>query len=747
MRTREVRVRSKRPALTQYNSSGWLKEGDTYRMMEQVEDLFARIEAKDVVAGTGRLTRCRRSLVGVALLALLVTGAVAQAQDTGSNAKSAAEHGISVANMDRAVKPGDDFFQYADGGWVKRTQIPEDRAAIGVFSVLDDLSSKRTAAIIEDAAKGKGTVNANSRKIADLYNSYMDEATIEARGMTPLKPHLAAIAAIKDKRELARALGKTLRADVDPLNLEIYATANLFGMWVAPGFRDSDHYVPYLLQGGLAMPSRDYYLNDSEHMKQVRAKYAVHVAAMLKLAGFDDSDARATRVIALEHSLAETHESIAELEDMAKANNQWKRSDFSAKAPGLDWNAYFSAAGLGHQREFMVWTPSAMTGEAALVNSVPLETWKDWLAFHLIEQYAGVLPKAVADERFNFVGTVLHGVQQQRPRWQRGVGLVNEALGDAVGQIYVKKYFSPEAKAQAQAMVANLIAAYHKRIAALPWLASSTRAEAQKKLDKLYVGVGYPETWKDYSTYDVRAKDAFGNVWRASAWDYERALESIGKPVDRHEWHMTPQTVNAVNLPLQNALNFPAAILQPPFFDPKAPAAVNYGAIGSVIGHEISHTFDAEGSAFDAEGRARNWWTAADHAHFEQAAQKLEKQYDAYEAFPGVHVNGKQTIDENIADLGGIAAAYDGYRASLHGKPAPEQEGFTGDQQFFIAFGQNWAMKAREAALRSQVLTDAHSPAEFRADIVRNSDAWYKAFDVQPGEKLYLPPDERVRIW
>ncbi|MGA9984676.1 MAG: M13 family metallopeptidase, partial [Acidobacteriaceae bacterium] len=538
-----------------------------------------------------------------------------------------------------------------------------------------------------------------------------------------------------------------LRADVDLLNNAVFSTSNLFGLWVAPGFADSDHYIPYLLQGGLEMPSRDYYLNDSDRMRDVRAKYAVHVAAMIKLAGLDNSETRAEHVIALEHDLAETHISLSDIEDIAKANNLWQRSDFAAKAPGLDWDAYFTGAGLAQQQQFMVWTPTALAGESALVASTSIETWKDWLAYHLIENYAAVLPRAVAEEQFSFGGKVLTGVQQQRPRWQLGVGLVNACLGDAVGQIYAQKFFPPQAKAQAQAMVANLIAAYHKRLDALTWLAPSTRAEAQAKLNTLYVGIGYPETWKDYSAYEVQPDDAFGNSWRSSVWYFNMQIARIGKPVDRHEWSMTPQTVNAVNLPLQNALNFPAAILQPPFFDPQAPAAVNYGAIGSVIGHEISHTFDAEGSAFDSKGRVRNWWTPEDHAHFEQQAEKLEKQYDAYEPFPGVHVNGKQTIDENIADLGGIAAAYDGYRASQHGAEGPEQNGFTGDQQFFIAFGQNWGSRSREAALRRQILTDGHSPAQYRADTVRNSDAWYKAFDVKPGEELYLAPDDRIHIW
>ncbi|HEY1808904.1 MAG TPA: M13 family metallopeptidase [Acidobacteriaceae bacterium] len=697
---------------------------------------------------SARRFRLRSAAFSAALSsAVLLLPAHTFAQKASSETEPGPVHGIVVANMDSAVKPGDNFYLYANGGWIARTQIPPDRAGLGVFSVLLDRSNKNVAAIIEELAKSNPPAGSSDRKIADFYNAFMDESAIEAHGLKPLQPHLAAIAAIQDKKELARYLGTTLRADVDMLNNAVFSTPNIFGLWIAPGFSDSDHYAAYLLQGGLEMPSRSYYLDDTDRMKEIRAKYATHVAAMLKLAGFDNTDARAERVVALEHAMAEVHVPLSDIEDIHKADNPWTHSDFASKAPGLDWEAYFEGAGLSHQQNFIVWTPTAFTGEAALVASTPLDTWKDWAAYHLIEDYADILPRAVDDEDFSFTGRVMAGVEQQRPRWQRAVALVNACLGDAVGQIYARKYFSPEAKAQAQAMVASLIAAYHKRIAAIPWLAASTRAEAQAKLDTLYVGIGYPETWKDYSAYEVRPDDAFGNVWRYELWKYHTQTARIGKTVNRHEWSMEPQTVNAVNLPLQNALNFPAAILQPPFFDPKAPAAHNYGAIGTVIGHEISHTFDAEGSDFDSKGRVRNWWTPADHAHFEEQAQKLVEQYDAYELFSGVHVNGKQTIDENIADLGGVAAAYDGYRASLRGKRPPQQDGFTGDQQFFIAFGQNWASKAREAALRRQVLTDSHSPGQFRADTVRNSDAWYKAFDVKPGETLYLAPENRIRIW
>ena len=659
----------------------------------------------------------------------------------------ATTHGIAVANLDRAIQPGDDFYQYTNGGWLKRTTIPPDRAAVGVFSELADSANKQTVALIEEDAKSKAPAGSNARKIADLYNSYMDEAAIENKGLEPVRPHLQAIAAIKDKRELARALGESLRADVDPLNNTNFHTANLFGIWTAPGFEDPDHYTPYLLQGGLVLPDRQYYLDNSEHMRDLRAKYQTHVAKMLQLAGFNDAAGRAARIVQLEHAIAEKHLSLADNQEIRKANNPWSRADFSAKAPGLDWAEYFSGAGLRQQKKFIVWQPAAFTGESALVASVPLETWKDWLAYHLIEQYSPVLPKALADEHFALFGTALTGTTQQRPRWQRGVMVTNLFLGDAVGQIYAQRYFSPQAKAEAQAMVSNLIAAFRKRIEALTWMDPATKKEAEAKLGTLYVGVGYPESWRDYSDYEVKPDDAFGNVWRALLFKYHHDVGRLAGPVNRHEWSMTPQTVNAVNLPLQNALNFPAAILQPPFFDAKAPAAANYGAIGSVIGHEISHTFDTEGSTFDAQGRLRNWWTSADLAHFQKVTAQLAKQYDAYQPFPDLHVNGQQTLAENIADVAGISAAYDGYHASLKGKAAPVQHGFSGDQQFFIAFGQNWASKVRSAALRQQVLTDPHAPGEYRAATVRNIDAWYPAFSVKPGEKLYLDPDARVRIW
>src|ERR1700680_21756 len=458
------------------------------------------------------------------------------------NATVPETHGIAVANMDRSVKPGDDFYQYANGDLIKRTEIPPDRAEVDVFSSLADLSNKRTADLIEEIAKSNPATGSGARKVADLYNSYMDEAAIKAKGLAPLRPHLDAIAAIHDNRELARALGETLRADVDALNNTNFHTPNLFGLWVAPGFNDSEHYKAYLMQGGLQFPDREYYLSDSEPMRKLRAQYQTHISAILKLAAFTDTEARATRIIELEHAIAQAHRSLADNEDIHKANNTWTQADFSAKAAGLDWAEYFRGAGISDVDSFMVWQPEAFTGESALVASTALDTWKDWLAFHLIEAYAGVLPKGFADERFAFFGKVMSGTTEQRPRWACGVFLVDGLLGDAVGQVYAQRYFSPEAKAQAQAMVANLIAAFRKRIEALSWMDPATKAEAQAKLSTLYVGVGYPETWRDYSAYEVNSNDIFGNLWGGRLFEYHRQVARLGSEVDRHEWCMTPQT-------------------------------------------------------------------------------------------------------------------------------------------------------------------------------------------------------------
>src|SRR5579885_929070 len=538
--------------------------------------------------------------------------------------------GIDLAGMDHSIRPGDDFFSYANGTWVRNTPIPPDRAAYGLGAILTEKTTRENREIMEQAAAGNAPAGSEERKIGDYYASYMDEAGIEARGIAPLKAEIAAIAAIADKKALAAYLGGTIRADVDALNNTDFYTDHIFGVWITIGLNDATRNEPYLLQGGLGMPDREYYLSSDPHMAADRAAYIRHISNVLKLAGVADAAARAQAIFDLEKKIAAAHASRVDSEDVHKANNPWRREDFAKKAPGLDWNAFFAAAGLGDQPVVIVWQPHGIVGEAALVASEPLDVWKAWLTFHLIDHNANVLPKAFVAERFDFYGKTLSGTPQLQDRWKRAVAATNNALGFAVGKLYVAKYFPPSSKAQIQAMVDQLKAAFAKRIDALAWMAPETKAKAKAKLQTLIVGVGYPDKWRDYSALTVVRGDALGNFERAELFEYRRNLAKLHQPVDRSEWWMNPQLVNAVNLPLQNALNFPAAILQPPFFDPKASAAVNFGSIGATIGHEISHSFDDQGSQFDSLGRLDNWWTSQDFAHFRGAAEQLAKQYDGY---------------------------------------------------------------------------------------------------------------------
>jgi predicted metalloendopeptidase len=575
----------------------------------------------------------------------------------------------------------------------------------------------------------------------------MDLPEIESRGLRPLAPAFDRIAAIQDVRDLSRVLGGNLRADVDALNATNFYTDNLFGLWIAQDFNDKARYVPFLLQGGLDMPDREYYVDPQPRMAEIRAKHQAHIAAVLKLARIPEPDARAARIFDLERRIAEAHWKREESENVSKANNPWTRKQFDAAAPGIDWTAFFAAATLDRQNDFIVWQPSAVTGLSALVAGQPLQTWKDYLTFHAIEHSVAVLPEAFGTESFNFHGTVLGGTPKRRDRWKRAVQATDGALGEAVGRVYTERYFPPAAKARLEEMVKNIAAAFSRRIDALDWMTPATKAQARAKLGVLKVGVGYPDRWRDYSDLEIVRGDAYGNLQRAELSEYRRNLRRLGQPVDRAEWVMTPQTVNAVNLPVMNAMNFPAGILQPPYFDLGRPVAMDYGAIGAIIGHEITHSFDDQGAQFDNEGRLRNWWTDQDLAHFRSSSEKLVKQYHAYKALPDLSVNGKLTLSENIADVAGLAAAYDAYRMSLGGQPAPVVGGLTGDQQFFIAYAQSWRGKSREPSLRLQLLGDSHAPGEYRVDTVRNLDAWYEAFDVKPGQALYLPPSDRVRVW
>ena len=666
---------------------------------------------------------------------------------SGPASQDANAHGLDLNGMDLNVHPGDDFFGFVNGNWVKTTEIPNDRPSWGNFQILADLANRRLGDLITGLDATKPQAGSESAKIADYYASYVDTSGIDAKGLAPIKPELDAIAQIGDKTALAQALGASLRTDVDALNNTNFHTPNLFGLWVAPSFDDPTKNQAYLMQGGLGLPDRDYYLKTDATMVATQAQYRQHIATIFKLANLDNADARAQAVYDLEKKIAQVHVSRADSEDVHKADNIWAASAFAAKAAGLDWSTFFKAAKLDGQQSFDVWQPGAVTGIAALVASQPLEVWKDWLTFHKLDGVSDVLPQGFRDENFAFYGKTLNGTPQQRPRDKLAVAATSADLGDAVGKLYVQKYFPPEAKAKAQAMVANIVAAFDKRIDRLEWMSPQTKAKAKEKLKTLYIGVGYPDKWQDYSGLQIKRGDALGNSERASLYRYQLDLAELAGPVDHTRWRMTPQTVNAVNLPLQNALNFPAAILNPPFYDKDADAVLNYGGIGSTIGHEISHSFDDQGSQFDAYGRLTNWWTPQDFAHFRAAADRLAAEFDAYQPLPDLHVNGKQTLSENIADVAGVSAAYDGYRASLGGKAAGAAQGYGGDQRFFIRFGQVWRGKYREAALRRQLLTDGHAPAMYRADTVRNLDAWYDAFQVKPGDKLYLAPKDRVRIW
>ncbi len=621
--------------------------------------------------------------------------------------------GIDLDGMDRAVRPGDDFFAFANGTWVKKTPIPADRSGYGIDTQVEEVTAQRTAELITATAAGQAAAGSEAQKIADYYASFLDVAAIDAKGLAPLQPTLDRIAAIASRRDLARYIGGRLRADVDILNATNVYTDNLFDLWIAQDLDNPARYVPFLVQGGLGMPDRDYYLDASPRMAELRSKYVTHIAAVFGLAGIADAGARAERVLGLEHRMAEVHWSREDTNEVTKGNNHWSRADLDARAPGLDWAAALEACGLGGQQAFVVWQPSAIVGLSALASSEPLETWKDYLVFHAIDHAAAYLPRAFDKEAFSFYGTALSGVPEQRERWKLAVDATSAALGDAVGRLYVGKYFPPSEKARVEAMVRNILVAFRARIERLSWMAPETKARAKAKLDALKVGVGYPDRWVDDSGLRIVRGDALGNIERVERFDLERNLHKLGQPVDRSEWVMTPQTVNAVNLPVMNALNFPAGILQPPYLDPGRPEAMDYGATGATIGHEISHSFDDQGALFDAAGRLSNWWTEADGTHFQASGAALAKQYDLYRPFPDAAVNGRQTLSENIADVAGLAAAYDAFVASLKGKPAPVAQGLSGDQQFFLAFAQSWRWKAREAALRRQLITDVHAPEQY----------------------------------
>ncbi|MFZ6676837.1 M13 family metallopeptidase [Undibacterium sp. Tian12W] len=646
------------------------------------------------------------------------------------------------SGMDTAVAPGDDFNRYANGGWEKTAVIPDDKVAVGIFDVLKEESDAKVLKIIEQSTKAEA--GSAVRKIGDFYTSYLNTDVINKRGLAPLQGEMQSIADLKDKAALATYLGKHLRADVDPINATNVFTENLFGLWVSQGFHDHTKYMPYLLQGGLGLPDREYYLSASPRMAEIRKNYLAHIAATFKLANVADAEQAAKRVFDLEMLIAKGHANREDTSDVLKADNTWTLTDFNKKAAGLDWAAYFKAAGLDGQSKFIIWHPTALKASSALVAKTPLASWQDYLRFHVINTRSTVLPQAFFDQRFKFY-SALSGAKAAQPRWKYAVAATNNAVGEEVGKLYVAENFSPESKTRINGMVSNILAAFGERVQALKWMTPATKQEALAKIKSTYVGVGYPDKWRDYSGLVVDANDAYGNRERSQEFEYSRALAKFGQPVDVTEWCMNAQLVNAVNMPLQNAINFPAAYLQSPNFDLAASDATNYGALGATIGHEISHSFDNSGAMFDAKGELRNWWSKADLAHFKTSSKALIAQFNQYKAFPDLSVNGAQTLGENIADLAGLMAAYDAYRTSMKqkGQAITKED----EQEFFLAYARSWRGKMRDETLRTAIITNEHAPGQYRVLTVRNLDAWYDAFAVQPGQKLYLAPKDRVKVW
>jgi putative endopeptidase len=647
--------------------------------------------------------------------------------------------GVDLGGMDKAIKPGDDFNAFVNGIYVKNLEIPADKSSYGMFNKLRDLSQERTKGIVEAAAATKGAKpGSEAQKVGDFYRSFMDEAAIEAKGTAPLKPYLAAIAGIQDRAQLAKAFGTAIRQGIDvPV-----------GVGPQQDLKNPDVYAVYAGQGGLGLPDRDYYLDQKNpQFAEIRTKYVAHVAAMLRLAGFENADAKAKAIFDLETKIAEVHWTKVESRQVEKAYNPVKRGELETAYPGLDWAGLLGVAGVEGQKEIIITAPSAILGICKLIASESLDTWKDYLAYHTVSSAASVLPKAFVDENFAFNGTVLNGQPAIQPRWKRGVDMTTGVLGEAVGKLYVAKYFPPVAKQQADLLVKNIIAAMDQRLSNLTWMDPKTKVEARAKLAKFTPKIGYPSKWRDYSKLEIKNGDALGNAARATEFMYQRELDKIGKPIDRSEWGMTPMTVNAYANPLWNEIVFPAAILQPPFFDANADPAVNYGGIGAVIGHEISHHFDDQGRKFDKEGKLSDWWTPEDVKRFTALTDKVVKQYGAYEPLPGTHVNGELTLGENMADLAGVTVSLDAYHKSLHGKPAKVIGGYTGDQRFFLGFGQVWRTKYRDAALLNQITNNEHTPGHFRPLVVRNLDSWYQAFGVKAGEKLFLAPADRIKVW
>jgi putative endopeptidase len=677
-----------------------------------------------------------KSARALAASAVLAFPALAAAQK--QQAQPAHTLGIDTTNFDRSVRPQDDFFRFVNGTWLKKTDIPADASSWGAFNELTEKSRTALHGLLEDAAKANAPAGSDKRKVGDLYQSYLDSARVEALGLTPLRSELASIARLKTPQELPATFAHFARLGIQ----------NPFGVAVGQDPKASSVNIVQVGQSGLGMPDRDYYLRNDPAIAKTREAYAEYITRLLTLAGDKDASGAARRIVALETQIATPQWDRAKSRNRDLTYNKMTVAELAAATPSYDWHAYLNAAGLGAAKDVIVRQPDYVKAMNAIIANTPASTWRDYLTFKLLDRYANELPASYVQAHFTFRDSTLSGQQQMSPRWKRAVNDVEGSLGEAAGQLYVAKYFPPSAKTRMEALVKNILAAYKVGIDSLAWMSPDTKKAAQDKLAHFTVKVGYADKWKDYSKLVIKRDDLLGNAIRNSEFQYAEMASQLTKPVDRKRWGMTPQTVNAYYNASNNEIVFPAAILQPPFFDANADDAVNYGAIGAVIGHEIGHGFDDQGAKSDGLGNLRNWWTPDDQKAFESRTQKLGAQYAALNPIDDLHINPGLTMGENIGDNSGLMQAYRAYRISLHGKEAPVIGGLTGDQRFFIGYAQIWRTKFRDAALRNQLLTNPHSPGMARAFVpLTNNDAFMKAFDVKPGDKMYRASADRVKIW
>lgn len=660
-----------------------------------------------------------------------------QTSTTSTKAEQELVSGINKEHFDHSVRPQDDLFLHVNGKWLKEFEIPADKSNYGAFTMLAEQAREDVQAIIEEAANSKAEKGSDAHKVGDLYQSYMDEELLEELGTKPLQPELDKIAAIKDLSDLSEYIAYAQMVSEAPFSTYVYIDA-----------RQPDTYITQMSQNGLGLPSRDFYLKEDEKSEEIRKKYVEHVAKMFELAGVENGEEKAKAVMAIEMQIAEKHWPKEKLRNPVARYNKMSFEELQNTIPNLDWDRWSKTAMLEGIDSVIVGQPDYFAAVNDMLKEISIDDWKTYYQWHLISDSASFLNKALAEENFRFFQGVLSGVEEQEPRWKRGVNVINATLGEVVGKIYVEKHFKPEAKQRMKELVENLRKAYAQGIKELEWMGEETKKQALDKLAKFTPKIGYPDKWKDYSALEIKADDLFGNMKRATMVEIKRNREKLGQPIDRTEWFMTPQTVNAYYNPVMNEIVFPAAILQPPFFNMEADDAVNYGGIGAVIGHEMGHGFDDSGSQYDGDGKLRNWWTEEDLAEFTKRTDKLVAQYNNFTVLDGVHVNGEFTQGENIGDLGGLTIAYKAYQLSKDGKPAPVIDGMTGDQRVFYGWAQVWRRKYRDEELRNRIETDPHSPSEFRANgTVMNMPEFHEAFDVKPGDDMYLAPEERVKIW